>query len=100
MLNGQSMITDYVRAVTEVFVDRFINYLHDRIDEGNNVIYLLEKYKRRTEWFHNKELFDRIQADPVIQKQFLTVVFGSICLTKGLIIPFQDHHRRVVKRMW
>lgn len=51
-----------LRDFTEQIVDPFINYLTDRIDEGNNVLSILEKYKRRVEWFHRDELFDKVTS--------------------------------------
>jgi hypothetical protein len=40
----------------ENYLDPLVNYLHDCLNEGNGVLYLLEKYKRRTEWFMAKDL--------------------------------------------
>lgn len=41
--------------IIEEYISPIIYYLHDRLDESNATIFLLEKYKRRTEWFtkHN-----------------------------------------------
>lgn len=43
------------RDNNQAFLDRFItpitNYLHDSLDEVNTLLYILEKYKLRTEWF-------------------------------------------------
>jgi hypothetical protein len=61
--HGENNVGSLLRSFTEVFVDPFINYLHDKIDRGNNVLYLLEKYKRRVEWFHRNELLTRIEND-------------------------------------
>ncbi len=43
--------TDKLRFFAEHYVDPMITYVHDQLDEENSTLYLLEKYKRRTEWF-------------------------------------------------
>ena len=48
------------------FVDEFIkpitNYLEDKLEEGSFSLYLLEKYKRRTENFLTEELMKKYKA--------------------------------------
>jgi len=41
--------------IIEEYISPIIYYLHDKLDESNSTIFLLEKYKKRTEWFtkHN-----------------------------------------------
>lgn len=64
LVNNKGNLNAALRDFTEVFVDPFVNYLHDRLDEGSNSLALVEKYKRRTEWFHKDDLLDRITRDP------------------------------------
>lgn len=40
----------------DTFVNPLVNYLHDVLDESNSTLYLLEKYKKRTEWFMKEQL--------------------------------------------
>lgn len=46
----QFIIDDYITPI--------LNYLHDSLYKSNSIIYLLEKYKRRTEWFTKNELLN------------------------------------------
>ncbi len=68
-LVSQSKITEYTMDLVgasdykqslgnyvEEFIDPITNYLHDKLDEGSSVLYLLEKYKLRTEWFFKQKL--------------------------------------------
>lgn len=43
------------------FVQPIIDYLHDSIDDVNFTLYLLERYKLRTEWFMVKNLLKKYQ---------------------------------------
>lgn len=40
-----------LESIIEEYITPIFYYLHDKLDESNSVIYLLEKYKRRIEWF-------------------------------------------------
>ena len=42
--------------LAKTVVDPLINYLRDRMDESSNVLYLLQRFKARTEWFKREEL--------------------------------------------
>ena len=43
----------------EQFVSPITNFLHDRLYKSSSTIYLLEKYKRRTEWFKKDVLYSQ-----------------------------------------
>jgi hypothetical protein len=41
----------------EMMIQPIVDYINDVLDDGNSLLYLLEKYKRRAEWFtHNAVL--------------------------------------------
>ncbi|RZJ92193.1 MAG: hypothetical protein EOO60_07275, partial [Hymenobacter sp.] len=42
------------KRIVEEFIAPIVYYLHDRLDKSNAILYLLEKYKKRTEWFTRK----------------------------------------------
>jgi hypothetical protein len=83
-------IDSYLRSFTEVFAQPFFDYLHNKIDEGNNVVYLLEKYKRRTEWFHADELFGRVLADPSHSEDVLDENLREYLFDQGIEYPFSS----------
>jgi hypothetical protein len=37
-------------------INPIVMFLHDSLDKSNSTIYLLEKYKKRSEWFKKEEL--------------------------------------------
>ena len=44
-------------------VDLLVNFLHDQIDDAGNVLYLIERFKLRVEWFRRDELYRLYQGD-------------------------------------
>jgi hypothetical protein len=43
-------------TIFELYISPIINHIHDSLDESSTILYLLEKYKKKTEWFTSKEL--------------------------------------------
>ena len=46
-----------LRDLTEAVVDPLINFLHDQIDDAGNVLYVIERFKLKAEWFRRRELY-------------------------------------------
>lgn len=77
----------------ELFVDRVItpivNYLHESLDEVNTLLYILEKYKLRTEWFTKESL--RNKYGNALNRQYEQVLEDDIRLylfDQGIDYPF------------
>jgi hypothetical protein len=51
------------QTATEVVVEPFIEYLQEQIGDSSDVLYLLERYVRRVEWFVQESLWTAYQAD-------------------------------------
>jgi hypothetical protein len=79
-----------VRDFTEAFVDPLVTYLHERVDEGSNVLYYLEKYKRRTEWFHRAELLASIQQDTQRSETVVDSDLREYLFDQGVEYPFSS----------
>ena len=88
LVSYESNFTAMLRDFTELLIDPFIDYLHDRIDDGNNVLYVLEKYKRRTEWFHRDELLASLQNDSRRSEQTVDVHLREFLFDQGIDYPF------------
>lgn len=84
--NFNAMLRDF----TELMIDPFVNYLHDQIDEGSNVLYLLEKYKRRVEWFHRDELLTRLRADSRQSEDAVEAHLREYLFDQGIDYPFSQ----------
>jgi len=75
------------------FLDRMItpivNHLHEALDEVNTTLYIIEKYKLRTEWFTNKRL--KCKYLSVTNKQYEQVFEDDLRLylfDQGIDYPF------------
>jgi hypothetical protein len=59
--NGREF-TDMIRTFAENYIDPMVYYIHDQLDGSNSTLYLLEKYKRRTEWFLAGNLLEKYHS--------------------------------------
>ena len=74
--------------IAEDFFSPIIYYLHDRLDKSNSTIYLLEKYKRRTEWFTKAELFSQYNSAEKNYEQILEDDLRLFLFDQGIDYPF------------
>ncbi len=74
--------------IIEVYISPIIYVLHDRLDKSNSTIYLLEKYKRRTEWFTKKELFEKYNSANKNYEQILEDDLRLFLFDQGIDYPF------------
>lgn len=63
-------------------------YLHDRLDKSNAILYLLEKYKKRTEWFTRKQLHSTYQNATKSYEQILEDDLRLFLFDQGIDYPF------------
>jgi hypothetical protein len=72
----------------EQFLMPFYEYLDQHIEEYSSVLYIIEKFKLRAQWFERARLFDLFNADPsrgeaVLDKQLREFLFDN-----GVEYPF------------
>lgn len=75
-------------AIVVNIVSPIIYYFHDKLDKSNSIIYLLEKYKRRVEWFTKSELSNKYKN---AQKEFEDILEADLRLflfDQGIDYPF------------
>lgn len=74
--------------IIEYFISPIINYLHDKLDKSNSTIFLLEKYKRRTEWFTKKLLYNQYIKAIKNYEQILEDDLRLFLFDQGIDYPF------------
>ena len=79
-----------LRDLTEAVVDPLINFLHDRIDDGGNVLYLIERFKLKAEWFRRKELYLLYQEDTSVGEASLDQELRASLFEGGIDYPFSQ----------
>ena len=86
--SGESKFDACVRAFTEVFIDPLVDFLHDRVDEGSSMLYLLEQYKHKVEWFRREALYAQYKADPTRGEARLDAHLREFLVDQGVEYPF------------
>jgi hypothetical protein len=80
---------DIKSDVIELYITPMVNYIHDKLDDSNSITYLLEKYKKRTEWFFAKDLLRKYENAE--NKQYEQVFDDDLRLflfEQGIDCPF------------
>ena len=86
----ESNFSASLRDLTEAVVDPFVNFLHDRIDDGGNVLYLIERFKLKAEWFRRKELYLLYQKDTSVGEACLDQELRASLFEGGIDYPFSQ----------
>lgn len=62
-VTGERNLNDGWRKFVELALSPFFDYLSERVGAESSVLYALERYVRRVEWFDREELYSRFQQD-------------------------------------
>ncbi len=84
---GRSL-DDNNRGFMEIFMAPLIYYLLDRLTDGGSLLGILQRYTRRTEWFHQRDLLERYQADTTRGEQALDDHLREYLVDQGIPFPF------------
>ena len=79
-----------LRDFTESVVDPFVNFLHDKIDDIGNVLYLIERFKLQVEWFRRNELYCRYKANTSAGEANLDLSLRAGLFDGGIDFPFSQ----------
>lgn len=79
-----------LRDFTEAVVDPLINFLHDRIDDEGNVLYLIERFKLKAEWFRRRKLYSLYQNDTSVGEASLDQELRASLFEGGIDYPFSQ----------
>lgn len=63
-------------------------YLHDKLDKSNSIVYLLEKYKRRVEWFTKSTLSTKYKDAEKEYEDLLEEDLRLFLFDQGIDYPF------------
>jgi hypothetical protein len=71
----------------EEYIATLVNFIQDRIEKSNSIIFLLEKYKKRTEWFNKKALLEKYHTSKN-HEQILEDDLRLFLFDQGIEYPF------------
>lgn len=77
-----------LNGILDNYLSPIFYVLHDRLDKSSSIIYLLEKYKKRTEWFTRKELSSKYQNAKKNYEQILEDDLRLFLFDQGIEYPF------------
>ena len=75
-------------TATEAVIEPLIGFLQERIGEGSDILYLLERYVRRVEWFEQQRLFGAYQADSTRGETIYDTDLRRFLFDQGIDYPF------------
>ncbi len=79
---------DKKAKIIEELITPLFYYLHDHLDKSNSVIYLLEKYKRRTEWFTYHNLMEKYNTADKNFEQIFEDDLRLFLFDQGIDYPY------------
>ena len=88
--SSESQYDAMLRDFSEAVADPLVNFLHDRIDDAGSVLYLIEHFKLRAEWFDRQELYDLYQGRTAIGEASLDQKFRRALFDGGVDYPFSQ----------
>lgn len=88
MVFQKNNFDDTKSGIIEDYVAPILNFIHDRIDKSSSTIYLLEKYKKRTEWFKKQELFEKYTLAGKNYEQIFEDDLRLFLFDQGIDYPF------------
>lgn len=72
----------------EQFLMPFYEYLDQHVEEHSSTLYILEKFKLRSQWFERKHLYDLYSADVSRGETNLDGVLREFLFDNGIEYPF------------
>lgn len=74
--------------IVEQLVAPIVYFVHDKIEKSSSTIYLLEKYKKRTEWFTKDELMTKYRQLTKSYEQIFEDDLRLFLFDQGIDYPF------------
>lgn len=88
IVSGKVQTYDVPKIFVEKYVDPLVYYIYDELDEGSSVLYLLEKYKKRCEWFEKDTLRNLYDKSVGHQERVLDKDLRQFLFEQGIDYPF------------
>ena len=78
----------YIGELTNSFLKSIVDYLSDSLENTNLALYLLEKYKKRTEWFTHQKLLEAYKQATKNYEQIFEDDLRLFLFDQGIEYPF------------
>lgn len=87
---GSGNLNDNWREFAERILQPLFDHLTDRVGAESSILYVLERYVRRVEWFDRQELYDRALADPRKAEETYDTDLRRFLFSEGINMPFSQ----------
>ncbi len=74
--------------IIEEYISPILYFFHDRLNKSNSVVYLLEKYKKRTEWFTKSQLYSAYKSSTKNYEKIFEDDLRLFLFEQGIDYPF------------
>ncbi len=99
-IGGGDSRNEMHEAFVEMIVNPLVHFLEDRIEDGSAILGILERYKRRTEWFHQADLHAGTTPTLHGARRRSTRTCASTSSTRGSPSRSPSPVRPPAKRTW
>jgi hypothetical protein len=86
---GNNLNESY-RQFVERVLEPLFGYLTERVGAESSVLYVLERYVRRLEWFDRDELYQKATADPRKTEDVYDADLRRFLFAEGINMPFSQ----------
>jgi len=85
-----SSADDTARAFAQMVLSPLFDFLIEQIGAQGSVLYVLERYVRRVEWFERDDLYQRYQADRQNGEAVYDLDLRKFLFSEGINMPFSQ----------
>lgn len=88
--SNEDNVNAAIREFTDSAVEAFVEYLEQRLAAESDMLYVLERYRRRVLWFEQKDLWDRFQADTRRGEALYDADLRRFLFEQGIDYPYSQ----------
>jgi len=85
-----SAVDDTARAFVQMVFSPLFDFLIERVSSQSSVLYVLERYLRRVEWFERGDLYRRYLADRQNGEAVYDLDLRKFLFSEGINMPFSQ----------
>jgi hypothetical protein len=89
-VSSETNITDMWREFAERILRPMFDYLDERLGAESSVLYTLERYVRRVEWFERDDLYQRYLANRQSGEEVYDRDLRKFLFSEGINMPFSQ----------
>ena len=90
VFSAKSNFNEKLSEFTSAVIDPFFNFLDDQVDEVSNVLYMIERFKLKAEWFKRFEFYSLYENDTSAGERNLDKELRSYLFDGGIDYPFSE----------